>query len=147
MLTGLGQNGKGSGVGAPNSPTADNAPPAERQNLTHTGTCTKRGKPPGLPVKESEPRGTLMGLWVWDGGESESLPVMGGIGVEPDDKGREPRRLATSLHAKAGRIPPGRSSRENLANHPKAGKQMTADLGLAGAPADRRPLGSSKSVS
>ena len=70
MLTGLGQNGKGSGIGAPNSPIADAAPPAERQNLTHTGTCTKRGKPAGLPVKESEPRGTLMGLWVWDGGKS-----------------------------------------------------------------------------
>ena len=37
MLTGLSQNGKGSGMDAPNSPTADNAPPAERQNLTHTG--------------------------------------------------------------------------------------------------------------
>jgi hypothetical protein len=37
MLIGLGQNGKGSGIGAPNSPIADNAPPAERQNLTHTG--------------------------------------------------------------------------------------------------------------
>ena len=116
MLTGLSQNGKGSGMDAPNSSIADTAPPAERQNLTHTGTCTKRGKPTGLPVKESEPRGTLMGLRVWDGGESKSLPVTGGIGVEPDDEGREPRRLATSLHAQAGRLPPGRSSRENLTN-------------------------------
>jgi hypothetical protein len=32
---------------------------------------------------------------------------------------------------------PGVSSRESLPNHLKAGKQMTADFGLAGAPADR----------
>ena len=147
MLTGLGQNGKGSGMGAPNSPIADTEPPAERQNLTHTGTRAKRGKPTSLPVKESEPQGTLMGLWVWDGGESECPPVIGGIGVEPKVEVRETRPLAKSLHAQAGRLSPGRSSRENLANHPKAGKQMTADLGLAGAPADRRSLGSSKSVS
>ena len=116
VLIGLSQNGKGSGMGAPNSPSADGEPPAERQSLTHTGTCTKRGKPTGLPVKESEPRGTLIDLWVWDGGESKSLPVMGRIGVEPVVKIRETRQLATSLHAQAGRLPLGRSSRENLAN-------------------------------
>jgi hypothetical protein len=37
-------------------------------------------------------------------------------------------------HAKAGRLPPGRSSREGLANHFQEGKQMTAGYGLAGAP-------------
>ena len=116
VLTGLSQNGKGSGMDAPNSSIADNAPPAERQNLNHMGTCMERGKPVGLPVKESEPQGTLMGLRVEDGGESQCLPVIGGIGVEPVSKVRETRRLATSLHAKAGRIPPGRSSRENLRN-------------------------------
>jgi hypothetical protein len=31
----LGPKGKGSGIGAPNSPNADGAPPAERRNLTH----------------------------------------------------------------------------------------------------------------
>ena len=129
MLTGLSQNGKGSGMGAPNSPIADGEPPAERQDLTHTGTRPERGKPVGLPdIRESEPQGTLMGLRVWDGGESERLPVMGGIGVESVVKGREPRRLATSLPVKAGRLPPGRSSRENLTNHPKVGKQMTAGI-------------------
>lgn len=56
MLTGLGQNGKGSGMDAPNSSIADGEPPAMRQNLTHTVTCTERGKPVGLPEKESEPQ-------------------------------------------------------------------------------------------
>jgi hypothetical protein len=116
VLISLSQNGKGSGLGAPNSPTADVEPPAKRQDLTHTGTCTKRGKPISLPVKGSEPRGTLMDLWVGDGGESKSPPVIGGIGVAPVVEVREPRRPARSLHAKAGRLPPGRSSRENLMN-------------------------------
>src|SRR3990172_331176 len=128
MLTGLSQNGKGSGMDAPNSSIADDAPPAERQNLTHTVTGTERGKPAGLPEWESEPQGTLMGLRVWDGGKSESLPVMGRTGVAPVVEVREPRRRARSLHAQAGRLPPGRSARENLANHPKVGMQMTADL-------------------
>ena len=47
----LGPKGKGSGIGAPNSPIADVAPPAERRNLTYAGTCTERGKPEGLPVE------------------------------------------------------------------------------------------------
>ena len=33
----LGPKGKGSGIGAPNSPIADGVPPAERRNLTHAG--------------------------------------------------------------------------------------------------------------
>jgi len=74
-------------MGAPNSPIADVVPPAERRNLTHAGTCTERGKPVGLPAdasaRESEPQGEPMGLRVWDGGGSESLPVIGVIGVEP----------------------------------------------------------------
>jgi len=34
-LVGLGQNGKGTRLGAPNSPSADEVPPAKRRNLTH----------------------------------------------------------------------------------------------------------------
>ena len=118
MLTGLSQKGKGSGMDAPNSSITDKEPPAKRQDLTHTGTCTERGKPVGLPdIRESEPQGALMGLRVWDGGGSECLPVMGGIGVEPVVKGRELRRQATSLHAKAGKLPLGRSSREVVITH------------------------------
>jgi hypothetical protein len=74
-------------MSAANSLTADIALPAERRNLTCAGTCTERGKPIGLPVvtatRESEPQGEPMGLWVEDGGKSECLPVVGGIGVEP----------------------------------------------------------------
>jgi hypothetical protein len=83
----LGPKGKGPRMGAPNSPTADVASPAERRNLTCTGTCTERGKPEDLPVvtttRESAPQGEPMGLRVEDGGKSECLPVMGRIGVEP----------------------------------------------------------------
>ena len=93
--TSLGQNGKGTGLDAPNSSSADGEPPAKRQNLTRTGTGTERGKPAGLPEWESEPQGTLMGLRVWDGGKSECLPVIGRIGVEPVAEVREPRRQAT----------------------------------------------------
>lgn len=88
--------GMGSGPGVPNSPGADGAPPAKRRSLTHAGTYTQRGKPVGLPARESEPQGTPIGLRVEDGGESEGPLVMRGIGVEP---------LATSPHAKAGRLP------------------------------------------
>lgn len=135
----LGPKGKGSGTGAPNSPVADGAPPAERRNLTHAclpshrqaGTCTERGKPVGrLPSfrvgtdadqkagrgRESEPQGTPIGRRVKEGGGSEGWPVMGWIGVEPAGWDRERRTQATSPHAKAGRLPPGRSSRESLAN-------------------------------
>ena len=57
----LGPKGKGSGIGAPNSPIADGVPPAERRNLTHAGTGTKRGKPAGLPPSGSllQPKGGL----------------------------------------------------------------------------------------
>jgi hypothetical protein len=83
----LGPKGKGPGMGAPNSPIADAVLPAERRNLTYAGTCTERGKPVDLPVvtttRESEPQGEPMGLRVEDGGKSECLLVMGGIGVEP----------------------------------------------------------------
>jgi hypothetical protein len=40
----LGPKGTGSGIGAPNSPIAGGAPPAEKRNLTHAGTGTERGK-------------------------------------------------------------------------------------------------------
>ena len=39
--------------GVPNSPDADDAPPAERRALTHSGIHAKRGKPVVLPTRES----------------------------------------------------------------------------------------------
>ena len=43
------QNGTWAGAGAPNSPAADGAPPAERRDLPHAGTQAERGKPVGVP--------------------------------------------------------------------------------------------------
>jgi len=66
-----------------------------------------------------------MDLRVKDGGKSEGPFVVKGIGVQtlPHPKG--------ALTSK-----PGVWSRESLTNYLKVGKQMTADFGLAGAPAD-----------
>jgi hypothetical protein len=85
-------------MSAPNSLIADVEPPAERRDLTYADTCTERGKPIGLPrpsteaqtekagrARESEPQGKPMGLWAEDGGKSESLPVMGRIGIELEE--------------------------------------------------------------
>ena len=126
-------------MGAPNSSIADGEPPAERRSLTHAGTCTERVKPIGFPPvyckRESEPQGTLMGLWVKDGGRSESPLVMRGIGVESLNSDRERKREDNITPRES--VPtsyPGRSSRERLANHFQEGKQMTAGYGLAGAP-------------
>jgi hypothetical protein len=80
-----------------------------------------------------------MGWPVWDAGKSEGPFVMKGIEVA--------LVRATSPYVKAGRLPAGVSSRENLINYPKVGKQMTADFGLAGASADGKPLDGRKCVS
>ena len=58
VLTRLGQNGMWSGPGAIYSPGADEAPPAERRDLTHTATGRKRGKPVALPGGQLRPAGT-----------------------------------------------------------------------------------------
>ena len=86
MLLRLDQNGKWSGLDAPNSPSADVAPPAERHDLTHPGTHTERGKPVVLPQevlssRESRPQGEPMGLRVWEDGLSECRSVIDLIGV------------------------------------------------------------------
>ena len=45
MLTGLDQNGTWPSSDAHNSSDADDAPPAKRRDLTHSGTHEERGKP------------------------------------------------------------------------------------------------------
>ena len=45
----LGPKGTWPSSGAPNSPGADDEPPAERRDLTHSGTHSERGKPVVLP--------------------------------------------------------------------------------------------------
>jgi hypothetical protein len=56
---------------------------------------------------EDEPQGKSTAVRVKDEGGSERRSVIERIGVGPS---------ATSLHAKAGRLPSGLSSRESLAN-------------------------------
>jgi hypothetical protein len=51
MLTGLDQNGTWSGTGAPDSPVADGAPPAERHDLT-PGTIGKVNEVTPLSPRE-----------------------------------------------------------------------------------------------
>ena len=84
-------------------------------------TCVERGKPKDLPERESEPQGTLMDLWVWDGGKSECRIVTMWIGVEPS---------ARILHTKVGRLPSGVSSRDRQIIHLDKGKLMTKGLSL-----------------
>jgi hypothetical protein len=52
------KNGKWSGMGAANSSIADAAPPAERSDLTYTGTHAERGKPDVLPLGRAVARPT-----------------------------------------------------------------------------------------
>jgi len=51
MLTGLNQNGTWSGPGAPNSPGADGAPPAERHDPT-PGRIEEMNEVTPLPPRE-----------------------------------------------------------------------------------------------
>ena len=104
VLDTLGPNGTWAGVGVPHSPTADVAPPAERRDLPHAGKQVERGKPVGVPSGVTTAQATVMLQQVQDGGKSEGPTVIVGIGV------------ATSSHAQAGRLPPGLSARERLAN-------------------------------
>ena len=84
MLTGLDQKVRGQVQGLQRSPAADDAPPAERHDLTRSGIDAEHGKPVALPPPgESEPQGVPTGLWAEDEGESECRPVIGRIGVEP----------------------------------------------------------------
>ncbi len=50
MLTGLDQKVSGQVQGYPVSLVADEEPPANRQDLTHSGTHVKRGKPAIFPI-------------------------------------------------------------------------------------------------
>jgi hypothetical protein len=89
-LKGLDQKGRWSGRGAPNSPLADAAPPAERGGLipSRNGTHVERGKPDGLyKAVESDPQGAPIGQRVRDTGASEGRLVMRRIGRMPNPKG------------------------------------------------------------
>ncbi|WP_459252761.1 reverse transcriptase N-terminal domain-containing protein [Paraburkholderia sp. RL17-373-BIF-A] len=92
----------------------DNQPPAKRKGPPRSEIHAEQGKPIVLPASAGEPQGTLLALWVKECGESECPAVMDGI------------RAATSLDAKAGRLPCGHSWRENLDQSLYEGRQMTA---------------------
>jgi hypothetical protein len=100
----LDQNGTWAGVGVPNSPAADVAPPAERRDLPYAGKQMERGKPVGVPNGVTAAQATAMPQQAQDDGKSEGQTVIVWIGV------------ATSLHAQAGRLPSGLSAREHMAN-------------------------------
>src|SRR3954447_15225473 len=65
-----------------------------------------------------------MGLRVKDGGGSECRPVMGRTGVEP---------VATSLHAKAGRLPSGVGGREPSANRRSKQSRTVGEVAMTSA--------------
>src|SRR5262245_11023968 len=56
VLRGWSQKGTWSGLGAPNSPSADGGPPAKRRDLPHTGTHVERGQPVSLPSSRESGR-------------------------------------------------------------------------------------------
>src|SRR3954452_18792884 len=65
-----------------------------------------------------------MGLRVKDEGGSERRPVMGRIGVEP---------MATSLRAKAGRLPSGVDGREPSANRRSKPSRSVGEVAMTSA--------------
>jgi RNA-directed DNA polymerase len=105
MLIRLGQNGTWSGLGAPNSPGADAAPPAKSGGPPHLGTSTERGKPVVLPARDSDSQEEPTGRRVKDGGGSECRPLTGRIGVEPPGDITLPERAPTSLGSSLTREP------------------------------------------
>ena len=94
MLTRLGQNGTWSGPGAPNSPGADDEPPAKSRDPPHPVTSAERGKPVALPARESDSQEEPTGRRVKDEGGSERRPVTGRIGVEPRRRHHPTRKRA-----------------------------------------------------
>jgi hypothetical protein len=67
MLTRLDQKGTWPGPEAPNSSGAVVEPPAERRDLTHTGTAAERGKPV-VSRSRQRPRKAYRKARRWDGG-------------------------------------------------------------------------------
>ena len=68
--------GTRAGVIALNSMPADVAPPANRQDLIHSGNHTEQGKPLPLLTQESKPQGKPIEVRVKDDRESEGHLVM-----------------------------------------------------------------------
>ena len=106
MLTGLHQKVHGSVQGLKLSLSWTND--HRRIERTFPTLANKRNTvSPYRSLWEDKPQGESIAVRVEDEGESERRSVIERIGVEP---------LATLLHAKAGRLPSGLSSRESPAN-------------------------------
>lgn len=113
----LGPKGRWSSSQARSSSDTDIAPPREKAAPRRAKRILRYeparlltpnlGVPISVPMRESEPQGKPSQMQVGDDGKSECRLVMRWIGVEPQP---------TSLRAKAGRLPSGLSSRENLIN-------------------------------
>jgi hypothetical protein len=106
MLIGLDQNGARSAQGLKTSLSWTN----DRRRIERTSPTLADKRNTVNPYRslwEDKPQGESIAVRVEDEGESERRSVMEWIGAE---------HLATSLHAKAGRLPSGLSSRENPAN-------------------------------
>ena len=76
VLTGLNQNGVRLGMAPIVWVIMDVKPPANRKGPPQSEILAKQGKPIELPVMAGEPQGTLLVLWVKEGGESERPAVM-----------------------------------------------------------------------
>jgi hypothetical protein len=96
MLTGLNPKGKRSDALLQFGGTRTSAPPVDRQGLSHLVTQVEHGKPVFLLARAGGPQGKLLGMQVKEAGESERLPVMGGIGMEGQPDIILPEREQTS---------------------------------------------------
>ena len=87
--------------------TQTGRPPAERHDLTHAVLSAERGKPVALPLgkRAARPADRVAGK----GGRSTHMSV-----CNRPERGYPLR--GTSPHAKAGRLPSGLSTREDLSN-------------------------------
>ena len=86
LLKRLDQNGTRPGPGAPNSPSADDEPPAERRDLNRTQRLHARNvvspsSPCGPRPQDSDSQEMPMGRRVKEEGASEGRSVMDRIGV------------------------------------------------------------------
>jgi hypothetical protein len=102
----LAPTGMPQGRGAPRTPVVVTTLPAPRADLPHVGRQAERGKPVVLPLgmhPAREADGTA-----GTGRGSKRQPACHGV-----ERGCA---VATSPHAKAGRLPSGLSSRANVTN-------------------------------
>ena len=61
LLTGLDQKGRWPGAGAQRSPAVDDAPPAQRHDLTRSVASAERGKPVVLPFGNASRKASRWG--------------------------------------------------------------------------------------